>query len=131
MVFAYALLKVEDKYEEALSVLEQVDQIVVPDSFRAELANTVWQWIKFKNVSEDVGYLVLQDVETLVDRVVSSEKIWRQALQLSVTEDHPAYDTLFVAAAILYDTKVVTYDGKMQTKFMPWVLSPQAFLEHS
>ncbi|MDF5727368.1 MAG: hypothetical protein PUP92_04855 [Rhizonema sp. PD38] len=35
MVFAYALLHVEDKYEQAIAALETVDQIVVPDSLFA------------------------------------------------------------------------------------------------
>ena len=37
MVLAYALLHVENKYEQALAALESVDQIVVPDSLFAEL----------------------------------------------------------------------------------------------
>ena len=37
MVFAYALLKVEDYYEQALEVLEETDLIIVPDSLFAEL----------------------------------------------------------------------------------------------
>ena len=45
MVFAYALLHVEDKYEQAIAALETVDQIVVPDSLFAELGNVIWQYL--------------------------------------------------------------------------------------
>jgi hypothetical protein len=34
MVFAYSLLKVEGKWEEATQVLAQADIIIVPDSLR-------------------------------------------------------------------------------------------------
>ncbi|MGB3294510.1 MAG: type II toxin-antitoxin system VapC family toxin [Phormidesmis sp.] len=129
MVFAYALLRVENNYEESALILEQARSILVPDSFRAELANVVWQWVKFKSVPEDVAYGVLQDADTLVDHIVSSERIWVKALQLSVAFDHPVYDTLFVATAEAFEDKVVTYDTKMQSKFPNQVLSPQAFLE--
>lgn len=45
MVFAYALLRVEDKYEQAklarrlaaIAALETAEQIIVPDSLFAEL----------------------------------------------------------------------------------------------
>ena len=128
MVFAYALLKVEGKKEEATAILEQADYIVVPDSFRAEFANVVWQWVRAKEIVEDFAYSALQDVEVLIDEVVCSEEIWRSALQLSITMNHPVYDSLFVAAAMLYDTRVVTYDLKMQSKFPAYVLSAQDFL---
>ena len=128
MVFVYALLKVDNKYEESLEVLEKANKVVVPDSFRAEFTNVVWQWVKHGNIPQEYAYNTLQDAEGFIDQVVSSEKIWLKALQLAIASDHPAYDTLFVAAAMSQNEKVVTYDKKMQDKFPNWVLSPQGFL---
>ena len=121
MVFAYASLKVDGKYEEALAVLEKADKILVPDSFRAEFTNVVWQWVKFKDLSEEVAYNALQNVGTSIDRVVSSEEGWVRALQISIESDHPAYDTIFIATAMMHNQKVITYDRKMQSKFSDWV----------
>ena len=42
-VFAYALLHVEGKYDQAIAALASTDQIVVPDSLLVELGNVVWQ----------------------------------------------------------------------------------------
>ena len=127
MIFAYALLKVEGKCEESILILEQANRIVVPDSLRAELANAIWQWVKYRNVSEAVAYEVLQDAEALIEQVVNSKQVWTRALQLAIEADHPVYNTLFVAAAEALEDRVVTYDEKMQAKFPDWVLSPQAF----
>ncbi|MFM6153314.1 MAG: nucleic acid-binding protein, partial [Sphaerospermopsis kisseleviana] len=55
MVFAYALLRVEDKYEQAIAALESVDQIIVPDSLFAELGNVIWQWIQFRELPLQIG----------------------------------------------------------------------------
>jgi predicted nucleic acid-binding protein len=44
-VFAYALLGVPEFGDEALAVLEAATEIHVPDSFRVELVNVVWQWV--------------------------------------------------------------------------------------
>ena len=43
MVFAYALLHVQGKYDQAIAALASTDRIVVPDSLFAELGSVVWQ----------------------------------------------------------------------------------------
>jgi predicted nucleic acid-binding protein len=128
MVFAYSLLKVEGKCEEATQALAQSNIIVVPDSLRVELANVVWQWVKYRDLSQDTAYAVLEDAEALIEQVINSERLWARALQLSIQKDHPAYDTLFVAAAELLNDRMVSYDEKMQKKFSDQVFSPARFL---
>ncbi len=117
MVFAYALLHVEEKYEQAIAVIESTDQIVVPDSLFSELGNVVWQWIKFHQLSLQTGLEVMQDAEALVDRTINSSLIRDTALDLAVKENHPFYDTLFISAAIQINTKVITFDRKLANKF--------------
>ena len=127
MVFAYALLGVEEG-EEALAILEKTKTVIVPDSFRAEFANVLWQWVRFRQVSEEVACAAMERTEVLIDIVVGSEEVWLSALQLAIASNHPVYDALFVATAMMQDEKVVTYDKKLQSKFPDRVLSPQAFL---
>ncbi len=122
MVFAYALLHVEDRYEQAIAALETVDQIVVPDSLFAELGNVIWQWIQFRQLPLQIGLDALQDAEALVDVIISSSQIRDVALKLAVEVSHSFYDTLFVAAAIQFDTQVLTYDRKLAAKFGDRVL---------
>jgi predicted nucleic acid-binding protein len=55
MVFAYALLRVENQHEQAISALETAEQIIVPDSLFAELGNVVWQWIQFRQLPMQIG----------------------------------------------------------------------------
>lgn len=117
MVFAYALLHVEDRYEQAIATLETIDQIVVPDSLFAELGNVIWQWIQFRQLPLEIGLDALQDAEALVDVVISSSQIRDVALKLAVESSHSFYDTLFVAAAIQSDTQVLTYDRKLVAEF--------------
>lgn len=117
MVFAYALLNVEQWYEKAIAALESADRIIVPDSMYAELGNAVWQWVQFRQVPLDVGLEVLQDAESLVDLTISSSYIRDLALELAVEVNHSFYDTLFVAAAIQSNTQVITFDRKLAAKF--------------
>jgi predicted nucleic acid-binding protein len=122
MVFAYALLHVEGKYDQAIAVLTSTDQIVAPDSLFAELGNVVWQWIKFQKLPLQTGLDTMRDAESLIDLVIPSSQIRDLALELAVSADHPFYDTLFVAAAIQIDTKVLTFDRKLAHKFSDRVI---------
>lgn len=117
MVFTYALLGVEGFREQALKALESADLVEIPDSLRAELVNVVWKWVKAKGLSLDLGLEVLQDAEALIDRVISTQELWERALELAVQYNHPAYDTLFIAAAELGETRVVTFDKKLLETF--------------
>lgn len=123
MVFAYALLASHARREEALRVLTIVDDIVVPDSVRAELANTVWQYVQQTGLSVDVGIALLRDAEALFTRVESSRVLWEPALRLAAASRHPVYDTLFVALAELSSSKVVTYDAKLLRAFPAHTIS--------
>ncbi len=117
MVFAYALLHVEGKYDQAIAALASTDQIVVPDSLFVELGNVVWQWIKFQQLPLQTGLDTMRDAESLIDLVIPISQIRDAALELAVIADHPFYDTLFIAVAIQIDTKVLTFDRKLANKF--------------
>jgi len=99
MIFAYALLGVPRFRDEALSVLTNAGEILVPDFFRAELVNVVWQWTRENAIPLSIGLGVLTDADALITQAISTEQLWERALELSVEANHPAYDTLFVALA--------------------------------
>lgn len=117
MVFAYALLKVEGQYDQAIAALETAEQIVVPDSLFAELGNVVWQWIQFRQLPLEIGLEVLEDAEALVDKIIPSAYIREVALELAVRANHPFYDALFIAAAIREQVQVITFDRKLAEKY--------------
>lgn len=117
MVFAYALLRVEGKYEQAIAAIETAEQIIVPDSMFAELGNVVWQWIEFRQLPLETGLEVLEDAEALVDRIIPTAHVRELALELAVQASHPFYDTLFIATAIREQVEVMTFDRKLAAKF--------------
>ncbi|BAU15980.1 PilT domain-containing protein (plasmid) [Leptolyngbya sp. NIES-3755] len=117
MVFAYALLRVENQYEQAISALETAEQIIVPDSLFAELGNVVWQWIQFRQLPIETGLEVLEDAEALIDKIVPTAQIRDRSLELAVRANHSFYDALFVAAAIQEQVQVITFDRKFAAKF--------------
>lgn len=129
MVFVYALLGVEPHRDEAVAMLAKARTIVVPDSFRAEFANVLWQWVRHREVNRDLATALLQDTESLVTQVIDSNILWERALDLAVDNNHPVYDTLFVAAAEGLATRVITFDRRLARVFPDHVSTARAFLE--
>lgn len=127
-VFAYALLRVPGFRAEAARVLERAPSIEVPDLFRAELANVVWKAVRTGFADVVQGREALRRAERLLLAVVPSNEIWESALDLAAEWDHPVYDTLFVAAAIKLETRVVTYDRRLRARFPQHALTPAEFL---
>jgi predicted nucleic acid-binding protein len=128
MVFAYAFLGEPRFRDESLLVLQTADEIVVPDSFRAELASVVWQWVRAKRVPLGTGIAVLRDADSVVTQVVPSDAIWERALELAVQADHSTYDALFVAVAEHAGTSVVSYDEALRRAFPEVVVRPGEWL---
>ena len=128
MVFAYALLGLKGFRQDATAILEQADTISVPDSFRVEMANVLWQWISHRKVSIETTLQIMDDTERLINRTLSGENLWERALQLSVDSNHPAHDTYFIAAAEMENTQVVSFDKKLKAVFPESVLTAAEFL---
>ena len=130
MVFIYSLLGIAPYHQEATQVLRTTPTIWVPDSIRAELGNVVWQWVLHRNVSKEQAELVLNDADLLFEEVTSTDSLWLTALELAVSQEHPVYDTIFVALALEKSSKVVTYDKKLLKRFPRETIHPTDYLNH-
>ena len=117
MVFAYALLGVTEYREDAARVLEQADEVWVPDSVWPELLNVTWQWARTGQLEPVVAHRILRDAQALATDSVATQELWTLAFDLAVQADHPAYDTLFVALAARRATRVATYDQRLLAAF--------------
>ncbi len=116
MVMSYAMLGVPEFGEEALAVLEVVDEIVAPASVEAELLNVVWQWAR-RGEDAKTAASAYADASALWTELIPVEAIWPLALAIAYSSGHSPYDTLFVAAARVRRTRVVTYDKRMLALF--------------
>lgn len=128
MVFIYALLGVDEFRQDAVDILEQADTISVPDSFRAEMANVLWQWIRHRGIPIETAFQVMEDAESLIGRTLPGETLWERALVLSLDSNHPAYDTYFIAAAEIEDTQIISFDKKLKAAFPDKVLTASEYL---
>jgi Predicted nucleic acid-binding protein, contains PIN domain len=116
MVMAYAMLGVPEFGEESANALAAMEEIAAPASVEAELLNVVWQWGRHKGTPE-VAASAYFTASRLWTELIAVDLLWPEALELALSAGHSPYDTLFVAAARLRKTLVVTYDKKLLEHF--------------
>ena len=128
MIFTYALFGAEQEKADSKQILEKANRIIVPDSFYSEFTNSLWQWVLHKNVSKITALESLLIIEVLITQMVETKTLSRKALNLALERNHSVYDSLFVASAIEYDTKVISYDKKLLRTFPEYSIHPRVFL---
>lgn len=128
MVVAYAVFDVRPFRPEVDAVLTRVPEVLVPESFLAELTNVAWMYVKRGGTDLATAGAALDDALRYIDRRVPIDELWQDALRLAVGAGHPPYDTLFVALAEREGTRLVTYDAKLLRAFPAVAMTPADFL---
>ena len=128
MVFTYAFFGEGRENLDSREILSSIDRIIVPDLFFSEFANTAWQWIMFKNTPEHVAIEAFYDVNSIITQALEAKTVIESALSLSIDKEHSVYDSIFVATAKEYDTKVISYDKKLLRAFPEYSIHPRVFL---
>lgn len=116
MVMAYAMLGVPEFGEESAAAFEKMTAIVAPASVEAELLNVVWQWGRGK-VAPERAITAYFNAARLWTELIPVETLWSDALELAFSVDHSPYDALFIVAARMRRTRLVTYDKKLLELF--------------
>ena len=123
MVLAYALIGGAEWHDRATAALAEADELLAPDSLRAELVNVLWQWVRHRKVEPQAALEMLQEAEALIGEFVSTGALWEAALVLSFERDHSPYNTLFVALAAQRGTRVLTSDASLLRRFPEWTMA--------
>lgn len=84
----------------ALRVLDLGQDLVAPDIIFAEVTNVVRKKTRSGEVTHEQATRALQGLKTALARTVSAADLWPDALELSLTLNHSAYDCFYLAAAV-------------------------------
>jgi predicted nucleic acid-binding protein len=128
MVMAYAMLGVPEYEDDSLEALRRADALYAPATAEAELLNVLWQYSR-RGVTFHKAAQLYEHSRSMWTRLIPVERIWPEALSLAFKNEHSPYDTLFVAAARLYSTRVITYDQKLLTLFPEDTITVNDFLK--
>ena len=114
--------------EELSTLFQGSFEFIAPDIWRPELGNTFWKYIQKREITLDQAVALFQRAEPLISDTISSRELWQLALLLAARNNHPVYDCLFVALAVLEDTRLVSYDRRLAKMFGERVVLPTELL---
>ena len=126
MILAYAVMKESGFCEQSMEVLKRVDVIMAPASVETELLSVIWQWGR-KDGQYDLATKAYMVASSLINESIPVKNLWPIALKLAFSRNHSPYDTLFIAAARIHHTRLITYDQKLLSLFPSDAMSAQTF----
>ena len=86
--------------EDALRLLDAGRDLVAPDTIFAELTNVVRKKVRFGQATREQADRAIAGVAATLSRAVSAADLWPEALELSLTLNHSAYDCFYLATAL-------------------------------
>lgn len=113
----YLLLETAPHHVAIEELFSRPCSLYAPASWEAELANVLWMAARARVVTPQVAQWKLRLAAGLGVESVPIDELWYVGLQIAIAEDHPVYDTLFVALARQLEATLVTYDKAVLRKF--------------
>jgi predicted nucleic acid-binding protein len=91
-------------------ILEEASEVLAPDLLICEVTNTIWKYHQLEHLSLDVGQSAIEAAIGLVDTLISSSELYREAFLLARAVRRPVYDMLYLALARREDAALLTLD---------------------
>ena len=110
---AYSVIIGTPASEHFLSRLESATQVLAPDLFYSEAANTAWKFHHIEDLSPEESRLLVNRAVQLVDLFIPSEILWEKALDLACELSHPTYDCLYLVLARQQKATLLTNDKRL------------------
>jgi predicted nucleic acid-binding protein len=107
----------EPLVQEAFALLEDYVrgelQLLVPDLFWAEMGNIFWKSVRYGRQTKSQAEAALGSLRQRQFATVPSDTLLDQAFRIATGFDRSFYDSLYIAAAIQFESKLVTADEKL------------------
>jgi predicted nucleic acid-binding protein len=105
----------EEGSPEALTLLRRA-KLVAPELLVAECANILWKKVQRDELSKAEALLAARLLEAAEIELSPTLSLLEAATRIAIELDHPAYDCLYLALAIVRGCRFVTADIRFVTK---------------
>jgi len=102
------------KASQLIPLLEAADGVFAPDLLVSEVVNTFWKYHQFENLDLDTCERGIELALHLIDTLVPSKELYREAFLLARTARRPAYDMFYLTLAKREDAGLLTMDGALK-----------------
>jgi predicted nucleic acid-binding protein len=97
----------------ALRLVEEHRELSTPVLLLTELANALWKKWRRSLIKVELADAAVIDVQRYFARLVPTEIVLPDAMQLSRSLDHPVYDCCYLALALIENAPLVTADRRL------------------
>jgi predicted nucleic acid-binding protein len=102
----------ENHSEAALRLVAQEHRLYAPELIFSEFSNVLWKRVRKKEISKSEADSTLEGLLALHLQVQPSQSLIPLALEIACRVNRTVYDSLYLAAAIVLSSLLVTADAK-------------------
>lgn len=99
----------------ALSLLKKA-RLIAPELLIAECANVLWKKVRGKELSREEALLAARLLQGAALELLPTRPLLDVAVRIAIELDHPAYDCVYIALAMVNDCRFVTADEGLVRK---------------
>ena len=99
--------------EETILILKNSEYIIAPDIFVSEVTNTFWKYHQFDDLPVLECEFLLNNTLKLVDEIIESKTLYKEAFAFSCQVGHSIYDILYLITARRHNALLLSLDVKL------------------
>lgn len=115
----------ENHSDAALRLVTQQHTLYAPDLIFSEFSNVLWKRVRKNEISKSEADSTLEGLLALDLQVQASQSLIPLALGIACRVNRTVYDSLYLAAAIVLSSLLVTADAKLYRALSKGPLSAQ------
>jgi len=94
-------------------LLSNAEWVIAPDIYISEITNVFWKYFQFGDLPLEICENCIEDSIGIVDDIMDSKDLYREAFAFSCMTNHPIYDTLFLILARRLNGCLLTLEKKL------------------
>jgi predicted nucleic acid-binding protein len=99
-----------NKYKE---ILKDSDIVLAPDIYPSEISNALWKYVTIAGQKIEECEKALEYCLGLVDDIIETRSICREAFSEAIKQKHPVYDIFYLVIARRNNALLVSKDKKL------------------
>lgn len=95
------------------SLILEGEWVIAPEIFHAELANTLWKYVRIGSLKRAEAFEYLRRAQSLIEEFTRMKDLAPEALAEAARLHHPAYDMFYFVLARRNAATLMTTDKKL------------------
>ncbi len=103
----------EDGRVLARALIQEANLLIAPDFVLVESASILWKKARIGEITREQAEVAVIEIRLPFSEMIPTASLADLAFKIALDLDHPIYDCLYVAAAVLSSASLVTADRRL------------------